>query len=69
MLLAPSWGPGRFDVVIEIPAPDAGQRGAFFRRALAGFADELIEKLVFESAELSFSHLHEVVRLSGLKPE
>jgi hypothetical protein len=58
--------PGRFDVVIEIPAPDAALRNTFFQGALPACDPAVIEKLVFETADLSFSHLHEVVRLSGL---
>jgi hypothetical protein len=58
--------PGRFDVVIEIPPPDAAQRAQFFQKAFAPLPREVVETVVSETAELSFSHLHEVVRLSGL---
>src|SRR3954470_9794347 len=33
--------PGRFDVAMELPSPDSGQRREFFRRALAGEAELL----------------------------
>jgi hypothetical protein len=60
--------PGRFDVVIEVPDPSAGQRREFFGLRLSGEADSAatLDAVVAETAGLSFSHLHEVVRLSGL---
>jgi hypothetical protein len=60
--------PGRFDVVIDVPSPDRGQRREFFVRHLSGAerSAATIDAVVSETAGLSFSHLHEVVRLSGL---
>lgn len=58
--------PGRFDVVIEVPCPDRALRAEFFRRKWAGAADESIEKVVAMTDRLSFAHLQEILRLSGL---
>lgn len=58
--------PGRFDVVIELPCPDEGLRREFFRRNIPAQPAEVIEKLTELSAGLSFSHLQEILRLSGL---
>lgn len=59
--------PGRFDVVIEIPCPDRDLRLAFFRRKLPEASDATVEHLAGETDELSFAHLQEVLRLSGLQ--
>lgn len=63
--------PGRFDVAMELPSPDAGQRREFFRRALrndaAGLPDEeMVRKLASATAGLSFAHLREVTQAAGL---
>jgi SpoVK/Ycf46/Vps4 family AAA+-type ATPase len=58
--------PGRFDVVMEIAPPDAVLRSRFFRQQLPGLDEETLKMAKRESVGLSFSHLHEVVRLSGL---
>lgn len=58
--------PGRFDVVIEVPCPDRALRIEFFRRKWAGASAESIEKLAAATDRLSFAHLQEILRLSGL---
>jgi hypothetical protein len=58
--------PGRFDVVIEIPPPDATLRTHFLERFLDGVAPDQIATLVEGSDQMSFAHLEEIVRLSGL---
>ena len=59
--------PGRFDVVIEVLPPDKALRRAFLRRHLAGdVTDATIDVLVDRSGGLSFAHLQEILRLSGL---
>lgn len=55
--------PGRFDAVIEIPNPTVDLRKRFFNKHLPGLSDD---QLAHDSDELSFAHLHEIVRLSGL---
>jgi SpoVK/Ycf46/Vps4 family AAA+-type ATPase len=58
--------PGRFDVVIEIPPPDLGLRKKFFARALEEIGADVIRRLAGSTAEMSFAHLEEIVRLAGL---
>jgi SpoVK/Ycf46/Vps4 family AAA+-type ATPase len=58
--------PGRFDVVVEIPSPDESLRAEFFRRELGGFEPRVVSKLASSTDGLSFAHLQEVLRLSGL---
>ena len=58
--------PGRFDVVIEIAHPAEEQRRAFLDRHLPAFDDALREDLARRSDGLSFAHLQEVLRQSGL---
>lgn len=58
--------PGRFDVVIEIASPDLSLRRSFFASHLPETEQEVREKLAEESSGLSFAHLHEILRLSGL---
>ena len=58
--------PGRFDVVIEMPCPGESLRLEFFRRRLGGMDVPVLEKLATTTNELSFAHLQEVLRLSGL---
>ena len=66
--------PGRFDVAMELPSPDAGLRRQFFRRALGGGdgggaevpPEEMLAKLASATAGLSFAPLREVVQSAGL---
>jgi hypothetical protein len=58
--------PGRFDVVIEVPSPDCALRLAFLRRHLPEMAAATVEKVAKETDRLSFAHLQEILRLSGL---
>ena len=58
--------PGRFDVVIEVPCPDRNLRAEFFRRKWAGAALESIDRIADATDRLSFAHLQEILRLSGL---
>jgi hypothetical protein len=58
--------PGRFDAVIEIPLPDARLRRQFFAQQLPGWSETFFDEITKETEYLSFAHLGEVVRLSGL---
>jgi hypothetical protein len=64
--------PGRFDVTLEVPSPEASGRKEFFVRALGsdaagGLPDEAtLVKLARDTAGLSFAHLREVVQAAGL---
>ena len=58
--------PGRFDVVIEVPSPDGVLRLAFLRRHLPAMAAATLERVAKETDRLSFAHLQEILRLSGL---
>jgi hypothetical protein len=58
--------PGRFDVVIEVPCPDRALRAEFFRRKWGGADAASIEKIAAATDRLSFAHLQEILRLSGL---
>jgi SpoVK/Ycf46/Vps4 family AAA+-type ATPase len=58
--------PGRFDVVIEVPSPTRELREKFFTQKLPGMSPDLIQKLADIADELSFAHLQEILRLSGL---
>ena len=59
--------PGRFDVVIEVSPPDKPLRRQFLRHHLpADVTDEMIDRLAERSSGLSFAHLQEILRLSGL---
>jgi hypothetical protein len=57
--------PGRFDLMVELPNPDRNMREQFFASRLPDLpgAAALVADL---SDRLSFSHLQEVLRLSGL---
>ncbi len=59
--------PGRFDVVIEIRSPDSALRREFFSRKLAGLPESAIESAVGRTDGLSFSHLQEILRVSGFR--
>jgi SpoVK/Ycf46/Vps4 family AAA+-type ATPase len=58
--------PGRFDVVIEVPCPDLAARREFLSRRLPSFDPAVLEKVAAATEWLSFAHLQEVLRLSGL---
>lgn len=58
--------PGRFDVVIEIPAPDEPTRLTYLRRHLADIGDAVLSRVAADADGLAFAHLQEIVRLSGL---
>jgi hypothetical protein len=62
--------PGRFDVVVEVPNPNTSIREAFFRAKLTGPDAETLASvlgdLVRETDGLSFAHLQEILRASGL---
>jgi hypothetical protein len=58
--------PGRFDVVIEVKSPGRELRAEFLRKKLNGLCEETIAKATAGTEELSFAHLQEVLRLSGL---
>lgn len=58
--------PGRFDVTIEVCPPRQPQRDAFFRAKLCGIDEEVIRRLVTMTEGLSFAHLQEILRHSGL---
>jgi hypothetical protein len=59
--------PGRFDVVVEIPCPSQALRLAFLRSALAECPAGTIDRLAEDTHGLSFAHLQEILRLSGLE--
>ena len=58
--------PGRFDVTIELPNPDERLRREFLDRTLPEVAEDVRAKAARKSDGLSFAHLREVLRLSGL---
>ncbi|MEL7239546.1 MAG: ATP-binding protein, partial [Planctomycetota bacterium] len=58
--------PGRFDVVIELPSPEQSLREAFFEKNLPDLDGEDRTKIAKRAEGLSFAHLREVLRLSGL---
>jgi ATP-dependent 26S proteasome regulatory subunit len=58
--------PGRFDVVLEVPPPDRALRLEFLCLALATVPRATLETLAARTDGLSFAHLQEIVRLSGL---
>lgn len=58
--------PGRFDVVIELPNPDETLRREFFDKNLQDASEETRQQAAKKSNGLSFAHLREVLRLSGL---
>ena len=59
--------PGRFDVVVEIPSPSKAQRREYLSERLNGSGPDLADELVRQTEGLSFAHLAELVRLSGLR--
>lgn len=58
--------PGRFDVVIEIPPPDEAQRFAFLRRSLPEVSEQAVREVARRAEGMSFAHLQEILRLSGM---
>ena len=58
--------PGRFDVTIEIANPDAAMRLEFLTRKLPGIERRVVDELADGSEGLSFAHLQELLRQSGL---
>jgi hypothetical protein len=59
--------PGRFDVVIEVAAPNQALRLRYLRESvLANVAELSLEALAGRTEGLSFAHLREIVHLSGL---
>jgi hypothetical protein len=58
--------PGRFDVVLEIPCPDKSLRAQFFRNKLAATDPATIDRVTDLTDGLSFAHLQEILRASGL---
>jgi len=57
--------PGRFDVLLEIPSPDANLRQQYLSRLLPETPPQTLAKLVTISEQFSFSHLREVANLAG----
>jgi hypothetical protein len=58
--------PGRFDVVVEVPLPSELLRLRFLRKHLATMDEPTLARLAADSHGLSFAHLGEVLRISGL---
>jgi ATPase family associated with various cellular activities (AAA) len=58
--------PGRFDVVLEIPCPDKSLRTQFFQNKIVGVDSETIDRAADLTDGLSFAHLQEILRTSGL---
>jgi hypothetical protein len=58
--------PGRFDVVIEMPNPDEALRARFFETKLPEIEEADRCRAVELTPRLSFAHLQEILRLSGL---
>jgi energy-coupling factor transporter ATP-binding protein EcfA2 len=58
--------PGRFDVVLEVPPPDAAQRRALLASKLELQPGELLDEAVEKTESLSCAHLLEIARLAGL---
>ena len=59
--------PGRFDVVIEVAPPDKALRHAFLRcRLPSDILESAVDAVVDRTGGLSFAHLQEILRLSGL---
>jgi len=57
--------PGRFDRVVEFPAPDGGLRAAYFRKFVSHLSHAEIQDCVDHSAGLSFAQLREAYILAG----
>ncbi len=60
--------PGRFDVAIEVAAPDEPMRRQFLAGGRIGqLGDDVLDATAADTDGLSFGHLREVETLSGLK--
>ena len=57
--------PGRFDRVVEFPAPDGELRAAYFRKFVSHLSHAEIQECVDHSAGLSFAQLREAYILAG----
>jgi SpoVK/Ycf46/Vps4 family AAA+-type ATPase len=66
LLVATTNHPGRFDAIIEIPLPDLGLRREYFAHHLLSWSAATLDDLAKETEYLSFAHLGEIIRLSGL---
>jgi hypothetical protein len=58
--------PGRFDLLLEMPSPNRDLRLRFFQAVAADLSSATLEQLTSRTEGLSFAHLHEILRLSGL---
>src|SRR5207245_2868496 len=58
--------PGRFDVMIEVTNPDRALRMEFLRGKLPEISAAALEQATDQTEGLSFAHLQELLRLSGL---
>jgi len=57
--------PGRFDRVVEFPAPDGGLRADYFRKFVSNLSQAELQDCVERSAGLSFAQLREAYILAG----
>src|SRR5271155_3628762 len=57
--------PGRFDRVVEFPAPDGGLRAAYFRKFIPNLSQDELQECVNSSAGLSFAQMREAYILAG----
>ena len=57
--------PGRFDRVVEFPAPDGGLRASYFRKFISNLSEAELQDCVDHSAGLSFAQLREAYILAG----
>jgi hypothetical protein len=57
--------PGRFDRVVEFPAPDCKLRATYLRKFIPNLSDEEVQRGVDYSEGLSFAQLREVYILAG----
>jgi len=57
--------PGRFDRVVEFPAPDCGLRASYFRKFITHLTEAEVEDCVDHSEGLSFAQLREAYILAG----
>ncbi len=58
--------PGRFDTVLAVPGPTYDLRLAYWDRHLADIATDIRRDLAARTDGLSFAHLDEIMRLSGM---
>jgi hypothetical protein len=57
--------PGRFDRVVEFPAPDSALRAAYFRKFIPNLTEAEVRDSADQSQGLSFAQLREVYILAG----